>query len=93
MMPITSKKTTQKESKTEVITFKVTPREREIIERHAEKVGMAVNQYVRVAVLMDMALEGNIEAIKVVFSSFRDGFKGALVDKLNKLSVELPEYT
>lgn len=92
MIPKTSKKTTEKEVRTEVVGFKVTPKEKELIERHAEKAGMVVNQYLRATILISMALEGNIDAMKIVFTGVREGFAEALADKLEKMKVQLPEF-
>lgn len=92
-MPKTSTKMTKKkESKTEVIGFKVTPSEKEMIERHAEKAGMIASQYARSSVIISMALEGNVEAMKIVFFGVRDGMKEALTEKLKNMNIELPEF-
>jgi hypothetical protein len=45
--------------------FKVTPEERKLIDRCAQKQGLSVSEYVRAAVLMDMILEGNVGAMKI----------------------------
>jgi uncharacterized protein (DUF1778 family) len=45
--------------------FKVTPKEKELIETCAKKQGDTVSEYVRAAVLMDMILEGNVGAMKI----------------------------
>jgi len=52
-------------SRTELMQFKVTPKERELIEKCADKQGLSVSEYVRAAVLMDMILEGNVGAMKI----------------------------
>lgn len=52
-------------SRTELMQFKVTPKERELIEACAKKQGDTVSEYVRAAVLMDMILEGNVGAMKI----------------------------
>jgi hypothetical protein len=52
-------------SRTELMQFKVTPKERELIEACAKKQGDSVSEYVRAAVLMDMILEGNVGAMKI----------------------------
>jgi len=93
MMPKTSKVTKKREGKTEVIGFKVTPKEKELIITNPEKMGMPVNQYARVSVLMSMAFEGNIDAMKIVFFGVRDGFKEALAAKLENMNIQLPEFT
>lgn len=52
-------------SRTELMQFKVTPEERKLIERCAQKQGLSVSEYVRAAVIMDMILEGNVGAMKI----------------------------
>ena len=52
-------------SRTELMQFKVTPKEKELIEACAKKQGDSVSEYVRAAVLMDMILEGNVGAMKI----------------------------
>lgn len=96
MMPKTSmtkENEVKKEGKTEVLCFKATLREREVIESHAEKTGMPLNQYLRSTILITMALEGNMDAMKIVFTGVRKGFAEALADKLASLKVQLPELT
>jgi hypothetical protein len=52
-------------SRTELMQFKVTTKERELIEACAKKQGLSISEYVRAAVLMDMILEGNVGAMKI----------------------------
>ena len=52
-------------SRTELMQFKVTPKERELIDKCAKKQGLSVSEYVRAAVIMDMILEGNVGAMKI----------------------------
>ena len=52
-------------SRTELMQFKVTPKERELIEKSAKKQNLSVSEYVRAAVIMDMILEGNVGAMKI----------------------------
>ena len=52
-------------SRTEQMQFKVTPEERKLIEKSADKQALSVSEYVRAAVLMDMILEGNVGAMKI----------------------------
>ena len=56
-------------SRTELMQFKVTPDERKLIEKVARKQGCTVSEYVRSAVIMDMVLEGEVDAMKVVVES------------------------
>lgn len=52
-------------SRTELMQFKVTPDERKLIEKCADKQTLSVSEYVRAAVMMDMILEGNVGAMKI----------------------------
>jgi hypothetical protein len=56
-------------SRTELMQFKVTPDERKLIEKCAKSQGVSVSEYVRAAVIMDMVLEGEVGAMKVVVDS------------------------
>ena len=52
--------------RTELMQFKVTPEEKRIIERRAKKEGTNTSSYIRGCVLMEMVLDGDFEAMKVV---------------------------
>ena len=56
-------------SRTELMQFKVTSEERKLIEKTAKKQGCTVSEYVRSAVLMDMILEGEVGAMKIVVNT------------------------
>lgn len=53
-------------SRTELMQFKCTPEERKIIEKRAQKEGTSTSNYIRGCVLMEMVLDGDFEAMKVV---------------------------
>ena len=53
-------------SRTELMQFKVTPNEKKVIEEFVRKRGDTVSEYVRSAVIMDMVLEGEVKAMKIV---------------------------
>lgn len=89
---MTTEKKSKKESKTEMLGFKVTASEKKMIECHAEKFGMTASQYSRSSVIISMALEGNVQAMKSVFLGVRDGIKEALAEKVKNMNVELPEF-
>lgn len=91
MAKSTKKTIVKREDKTEVMNFRVTPKEREIIEKHAETEGFTVAQYLRATVLMDMAVSGNVEAMKIVFSVVSEGVKEAVKIKLLKFEASRPE--
>lgn len=52
--------------RTELMQFKVTLEERKLIEKVAKKKDFTVSEYVRAAVIMDMVLDGEVGAMKVV---------------------------
>jgi hypothetical protein len=56
-------------SRTELMQFKVTPEERKLIEKVSKRQGCTVSEYVRSALLMDMILEGEVGAMKIVVES------------------------
>lgn len=81
-------------SRTELMQFKVTPKERGLIEKCADKQGLSVSEYVRAAVIMDMILEGNVGAMKIAVDTI--GRKAVQVlrkraDRLAELGAEATE--
>lgn len=72
-------------SRTELMQFKVTPKERALIEKCADKQGLSVSEYVRAAVIMDMILEGDVGAMKIAVDTI--GRKA--VQLLNKRADQL----
>ena len=56
-------------AKSELMQFKVTPEERKLIEKCAQKQDMTVSEYVRACLLMEMVLDGETKAIKIVAST------------------------
>ena len=46
--------------------FKVFPEERELIEKCARKQKMTVSEYIRASLLMEMVLDGEVGAMKIV---------------------------
>lgn len=55
--------------KSELLQFKVTPEERALIEKCAKKQDMTVSEYVRASLLMEMVLDGEVGALKIVAST------------------------
>ena len=53
-------------SRSELMQFKVTPEERRIIEKRAKKEGTSTSNYIRGCVLMEMVLDGDFQAMKIV---------------------------
>ncbi len=54
------------EIRSELMQFKMTPQERTLVEKCAKKQGMSVSEYVRACLLMEMVLDGELQAIKIV---------------------------
>lgn len=55
--------------RSELMQFKVTPEERKLVEKCAKKQGTTVSEYVRSCVIMEMVLDGEVGAMKVVVDS------------------------
>lgn len=53
----------------EVMQFRVTTREKALIEKCAKKDGMTVSDYVRVGMLMQMIIDGEGQALKIVMTT------------------------
>lgn len=64
-----------KEERTEVINIRVTPKEKEIMERLAKKMNVPVSQYIRGSVMMDMLTSGDAEAMMYAMSFLGTNFK------------------
>jgi ApbE superfamily uncharacterized protein (UPF0280 family) len=52
--------------KSEMMQFKVFPQERLLIEKCAKKQKMTVSEYIRASLLMEMVLDGEVGAMKIV---------------------------
>jgi hypothetical protein len=65
--------------RTENIMVRVTPREKALIAKCAEDEGWGISEFMRGAAIMDMALSGNVEAMKIIFSAVGTHLR----DKLN----------
>lgn len=57
------------DARSELMQFKVTPQERALIEKCAKKQDASVSEYVRGCLLMEMVLDGEMQAIKIVAST------------------------
>ena len=73
-------------SRTELMQFKVTPEERKLIEKVAKKQETTVSEYVRAAVIMDMVLEGEVGAMKVVVDSIGRKAVQVLIKRADRLA-------
>lgn len=86
-MPKTSDKKVKekgfdKESRTVVLSFKATPKEKDIIERIAKDEGVTLSQYVRGSVMSDLLLSGDLEAMKYSISLLGSNIKEAIREKI-----------
>ena len=52
--------------KTQMMQFRVNDEEKELIEKCAKKAGMEVADYIRVSLLMEMVIAGEVQAIKII---------------------------
>jgi hypothetical protein len=73
-------------SRTELMQFKVTSEERKLIEKAAKKQECTVSEYVRGAVIMDMILEGEVGAMKIVVDSIGRKAVQALRKRVERLA-------
>ena len=78
-------------SRTELLQFKVSPEERKLIEDCAKKQGASVSEYVRSCVIMEMVLDGEVKAMRIVVDSIGRKAVQALrkrADRLAQLGTE-----
>lgn len=73
-------------SRSELMQFKVTPDERKLIEKCAKKQDVSVSEYVRAAVIMDMILEGEVGAMKIVVDTIGRKAVQALRKRADRLA-------
>jgi hypothetical protein len=52
--------------KTQMMQFRVTDEEKALIEKCAAKAGMTVTEYIRASMLMEMIIDGEPKALKIV---------------------------
>ena len=71
--------------RSELMQFKVSPQERKLIEKCAKRQGGSVSDYVRSCIIMEMVLDGEVGAMKIVVDSI--GRKA--VKALRKRAVQL----
>lgn len=72
----------KKEMKDEILTFKVTAEEAEMIRRAAAKDGVTVSQHIRTAVMYASFLEGDPVAARL----FKEGVLKAATEFINKVT-------
>ncbi len=75
--------------RTEVMQFRVTPREKALIEKYAHKQDVTVSQYVRGSLIMEMAtIEADVEAMKIVFKTIGKAAKDTLKQRFSRTPAE-----
>ena len=52
--------------KTQMMQFRVTDEEKALIEKCAQKADMTVTEYIRASMLMEMIIDGEPQALKIV---------------------------
>ncbi|CBK43227.1 protein of unknown function [Nitrospira defluvii] len=52
--------------KTQMMQFRVNEEEKKLIEKCAKDAGMEVADYIRVSLLMEMVMRGEVQAIKII---------------------------
>lgn len=79
-------------ARTELMQFKVSPEERALIEKCAKKEKMTVSEYVRASLLMEMVLDGELQALKIVAATIgKRAVKGLYkrADQISQVSEKL----
>jgi hypothetical protein len=52
--------------KTHMMQFRVNEEEKALIEKCAKKAGMTVSEYIRACMLMEMVVDGEVQALKII---------------------------
>ena len=52
--------------KTTMMQFRVNDEEKELIERCAKNARMTVSEYIRASLLMEMVIDGEVQALKII---------------------------
>ena len=76
------------EMKGEIITFKVSEEEAEMIRKAAKEEGMSVSRYLRACVLRDRGLSGDPVALRIVFDNFKEMMRDVFGGKVDTESLE-----
>jgi hypothetical protein len=76
------------EMKGEILTFKVSEEEAEMIRKAAKEEKMSVSRYLRACVIRDRALSGDPVALRVIFDNFKEMMRDVFGGKVDKESIE-----
>ena len=68
--------------KTQVMQFRVSDEEKALIEKCAKKAGRSVSDYIRVSMLMEMVIDGEPSAFKILLKSLGAGAMEAIKERL-----------
>jgi Family of unknown function (DUF6290) len=52
--------------KTQMMQFRLNDEEKALIEKCAKKAGMTVSEYIRVCMLMEMVVDGEMQALRII---------------------------
>lgn len=52
--------------KTQMMQFRVDQEEKALIEKCAQKAGMTVSEYIRACMLMEMVIDGEVAALRII---------------------------
>jgi hypothetical protein len=77
------KKDTEKTERTETISFRVSPKERRLIELLSSKENSTISQYIIRCIVMDMLTSGNAEAMKYAVSRFGIGVRESIKELIH----------
>jgi hypothetical protein len=76
------------EMKDEIITFKVSGQEAEMIRKAAKEEKMSVSRYIRSCVLRDRGLSGDPVALRIIFDNFKEMMRDVFGGNVDKESME-----
>lgn len=75
------------EMKGEILTFKVSEEEAEMIRKAAKEEKMSVSRYLRACVIRDRGLSGDPVALRIIFDNFKEMMRDVFGGKVEKESL------
>jgi hypothetical protein len=81
------------EMKDEIITFKVSGEEAEMIRKAAREEKMSVSRYIRSCILRDRGLSGDPVALRYIFDNFKEMMREVFGSKVDKEMLDEGKWT
>ena len=71
------------------IVIRVSPKEKSLLEKYADKEGWSVSEYIRATMITDMAMmHQDVEAMKIVFNKAKQKLAHRFSEKLRPFHVQ-----